>query len=230
VSKLLRISRRHAVGLLGAAWLMPHSTAWAQGTHSMPLSALSQRCAKAYSQQALQVLPEQCKTVMLDTQQAIAASMLKLKGVRHAQLQQEVRRFDTLLTAAPGRKILLAVSHQSNVLQSAAERDDEPGVMHALATLSQRMAKNYFMLAWGVDQADARLQLLLDQRTFAPALQSALQQPKLLTLPQRRALELTQAQWAFYEAALKATPTPDKQQQVASASERMWQLLWPLNT
>jgi hypothetical protein len=198
------------------------------------LSPLAQRCAKAYSQSALNVLPAQCKAVMADTQRSMASSMSQLRGQPAAvrfELQRELRRFDTLLAAAPARKVLLAVSHQSNVLQETVERDAQPQAFHALATLSQRMAKHYFLLAWGVDQADARMQLFLDQRAFALALQAAQQQQQLspLSVSERRALELTQAQWAFYEAALKAPPISDKQQQVASASERMWALLWPLS-
>lgn len=191
--------------------------------HALPM--LAQRCAKAYAQSALNLMPEQSRSVMQQSQLGMTASLAALRGqpAMRYELQRELTRFDTLLTAAPARRVLLAVAHQSNVLQDAAERDSQPDALHALATLSQRLAKNYFLSAQSVDSSDTRMQLFLDQRAFKLALQAAEQRAGT---PERtrRALALAQGQWAFYEVALQTPRQPASQQQVASASEKLWEL------
>lgn len=197
-------------------------------TQAAPLliSPLAQRCAKAYSQAALNVLPEQSKAVMQESQRGIASGLNQLRGTEKTTLQKELLRFDTLLTAAPQKKILLAVSHQSNVLQCTPQQSTEtkPSDLSELAMLSQRMAKNFFLKASGIEHAAVNSELLNDQRSFSGKLLHA-QSDARLPIGVKRNLQLAQDQWVFYGAALKSPPLATSQQHVALSSERLWKLL-----
>ncbi len=227
------LSRRSLLTASGLALALPYShcfaaTIPAPSSHPLWLSPLAQRCAKAYSQTALNILPEQGKAVMVDAQRGIASSVAKLRGADRTQLQREVLRFDTLLTAAPQRKILLAVSHQSNVLQSTAMHAQAVDATGELAMLSQRIAKNFFLVASGIEQPAVRSELNHDQRLFTRTLQAAKQEQRN-TLAKLRALELAEAQWTFYDVALRAPEQAVSQMHVALTSERLWRILSPLS-
>jgi hypothetical protein len=222
------LSRRSLLAASSLAFIIPsRSFAAPSATPSRPLwlSPQAQRCAKAYSQSALNVMPEQSRAVMLDAQRSMAASMLQLRGASHYELQREVLRFDTLLTAAPVRKILLAVSHQSNVVQDTISREQALSVNGELAMLSQRLAKNFFLIASGIEQPALKNALLDDQRAFTKALSDALRVNNNTNT--QRTLQLAQAQWVFYDLALKAPLLPTSQERIAATSERLWSLLSP---
>jgi hypothetical protein len=224
------LSRRSLLAASSLALVLPSRTfAAISATPSRPLwlSPQAQRCAKAYSQSALNVMPEQSKAVMLDAQRSMAASMLQLRGVTHYELQREVLRFDTLLTAAPARKILLAVSHQSNVVQDTMAREQPLSQHGELAMLSQRLAKNFFLIASGIEQPALKNALLDDQRAFTKTLSEALRATSNSTATQRT-LQLADAQWVFYDLALKAPLLPTSQERIAATSERLWSLLSPM--
>ncbi len=222
-------SRRSLLAASSLALTLPYSRSFAaMNTAPRPLwlSPQAQRCAKAYSQSALNVMPEQSKAVMADAQRSMAASMSQLRGVSHYELQREVMRFDALLTAAPARKILLAVSHQSNVVQDTMAREQPLSQHGELAMLSQRLAKNFFLIASGIEQAALKNALAEDQRAFTKTLGDALRVNSNSTNTQRT-LQLAQAQWVFYDLALKAPLLPTSQERIAATSERLWSLLSP---
>lgn len=224
------LSRRSLLAASSLALIIPtRSFATASSITARPLwlSPQAQRCAKAYSQSALNVMPEQSKAVMLDAQRSMAASMLQLRGASHYELQREVLRFDTLLTAAPARKILLAVSHQSNMVQEVISREQPLSPQAELAMLSQRLAKNFFLIASGIEQPALKSALLEDQQALTKTLSEALRATSNSTATQRT-LQLAEAQWVFYNAALKAPLQITSQQHIAATSERLWSLLSPI--
>ncbi|MGE8375817.1 MAG: type IV pili methyl-accepting chemotaxis transducer N-terminal domain-containing protein, partial [Diaphorobacter nitroreducens] len=86
--------------------------------------------------------------------------------------------------------------------------------------LSQRLAKNYELLAAGLDSRTVREQMTGDADEFQRAL-AQLNKAPISTPAIRSALELGQAQWVFFEAALKRQPDPRGLENVATTSERL---------
>ena len=86
--------------------------------------------------------------------------------------------------------------------------------------LSQRLAKNYFLAAAGLETPLVRTQLGSDQNDFRQAL-TALNTSPISTPSIRNEIQLAQSQWVFFEAALIRKPDQEVMTTIATASERL---------
>ena len=90
--------------------------------------------------------------------------------------------------------------------------------------LSQRLAKNYFLVAARVDSKLIQNQLVSDAADFRQAMQTLAAAP--VSTPAIRAeLELAEQQWMFFDMALRR-PSDDKAlNNVATTSERLLEVM-----
>jgi hypothetical protein len=94
--------------------------------------------------------------------------------------------------------------------------------------LSQRMAKFYQALQWGVAPADAVGKLELSRKEFIAGMQTLNNAP-VNTARIRDDLALAQQQWMFFDNALRQSGDPRNRQQyasnVATTSERILEVM-----
>ena len=86
--------------------------------------------------------------------------------------------------------------------------------------LSQRMAKHYFLMAAGVEPKASQTQMNADAAEFKQALQALAAAP-VSTAAIRSELDLGQAQWLFFETAMRRSPDAQGMAAVATTSERL---------
>ena len=86
--------------------------------------------------------------------------------------------------------------------------------------LSQRMAKNYFLVAAKADSKLVLAQLAADATDFRQAMQSLVAAP-VSTPAIRGELELAASQWVFFESALRRPADEQGMSAVATTSERL---------
>lgn len=242
------VTRRTAVQSLAAGVLFSTlGTAHAQIALSVAINrvarfrALSQRIAKSYVQMRLGVLPEQAEKVMATAKKLVRSGFADLASVSWpvelAQQVSEVQKsfdvLDALLVMPPTAKSVAAVVAQAdrtldsaNTATEAFEKSSKASAAKLVnlagrqRALSQRMAKNYFLLATGDDHPSARQQLTSDADAFRQAMLTLEAAP--LTTPAIRD-ELTQGngQWLFFNAALQRKPDARGLADVATTSERL---------
>lgn len=207
--------------------------------------ALSQRCAKAYCQQFLEVLPENARDVMNVAQRLIDAGFEDLAkgsfpGPAGPQLQavrQQATALKGLLAAPPNRGAVANVSAQADLMLAAADKATQVLEEQARQSsaklvnlagrqrmLSQRLAKNYFLLAAGVDSRQQREQSSADAADFKRALATLAESP-LSTPSIRNELALAESQWIFFAAALQRKAEPEALRTVATTSERLLEVM-----
>jgi hypothetical protein len=207
--------------------------------------ALSQRMAKAYCQQHLQVLSDAALDVLAKARkqaQAGAAELAKgsTAGAWPAELSRQLEEvqkqygiLNALTAVAPTKASAVAVAEQADRMMAAAQTATESLEKLARAPsarlvnlagrqrmLSQRMAKTYFLLAAGVDAKAAQAQMAADASEFKLALQTLTAAP-VSTPAIRTELELAQAQWLFFETAMRRNPDAQGMASVATTSERL---------
>ena len=207
--------------------------------------ALSQRMAKAYCQQHLQVMPLAALDVLAKVRkqaQAGAADLAKgsTAGAWPADLSRQLEEvqkqytvLNTLTATAPSKASAAAVAEQADRMMTAAQTATESleklarapsaklvGMAGRQRMLSQRMAKQYFLLAAGVDPKASQSQMNADAAEFKQALQALAAAP-VSTPAIRTELELGQAQWLFFEAAMRRHPDTKGMDAVATTSERL---------
>lgn len=203
--------------------------------------ALSQRCAKAYCQIYLDVLPENSRDVLAAAQRLIQVGFEDLaKGgfstdlaKQIAALRHEATGLNALLAAPAQKDSVVAVSAQADKMLTVANKTTES--MEGLAKnasaklvsvsgrqrmLSQRLAKNYFLSAAGIDQKPLREQMTSDRHEFKQALATLAAAP-ISTSSIRNELALGESQWTFFEAAIGRKPDPESLKIVATTSERL---------
>jgi hypothetical protein len=211
--------------------------------HAGRFRALSQRMAKAYCQQHLTVMPAAAADVMANARKLVQQGSAELaRGSQSGQWPADVvRQVDEVqkqfalldeLTAVPtSRAAVVAVSEQSDrtllVAQAVTEAIEKmarvasargnPGWASAL---SQRMAKNYFLLAAKADSKLVLAQLAADANDFRQAMQSLVAAP-VSTPAIRGELELAASQWVFFESALRRPADEQGMSAVATTSERL---------
>ena len=244
------LSRRTAInaGLLFFVAPLAH-TANAQIATAVAINraarfrALSQRCAKAYCQLQQEVMPDSARDVMASAQRLmqvgfedIGKAGLTGESTKHLNgLIADVGALNTLLASAPTKDGIVAVSIQAdktldnaNKLTLALEASSGPNQSSARLInlagrqrmLSQRLAKNYFLAAAGVESKLSKEQLVSDRADFKQALVTLNAAP-ISTTGTRNELQLAQSQWTFFEAALNRKPDMESMRSVATTSERL---------
>ena len=249
--------RRVALQRVAAGVLLPTWATWATGAQAqMGLSgainyagwfrALSQRMAKAYCQQYLQVLPAAAVDVMGLARKMVQTGSGELaRGMQSGQWPAEVGRqlaevqkqFALLnqMTSAPATTTALvaAASEQADrtllIAQAVTEAIEKlaqapsarlVNLAGRQRMLSQRLAKNYFLSAAKVDSKVVQAQLASDAADFRQALQTLKAAP-VSTSSIRNELELADSQWLFFESALRRPADDAGLNAVATTSERL---------
>lgn len=249
--------RRVALQWVAAGVLLPTWATWATGAQAqMGLSgainyagwfrALSQRMAKAYCQQYLQVLPAAAVDVMGLARKMVQTGSGELaRGMQSGQWPAEVGRqlaevqkqFSLLnqMTSAPATTTALvaAASEQADrtllIAQAVTEAIEKlaqapsarlVNLAGRQRMLSQRLAKNYFLSAAKVDSKVVQAQLASDAADFRQALQTLKAAP-VSTSSIRNELELADSQWLFFESALRRPADDAGLNAVATTSERL---------
>ena len=249
--------RRVALQRVAAGVLLPTWATWATGAQAqMGLSgainyagwfrALSQRMAKAYCQQYLQVLPGAAVDVMGLARKMVQTGSGELaRGMQSGQWPAEVGRqlaevqkqFALLnqMTSAPATTTALvaAASEQADrtllIAQAVTEAIEKlaqapsarlVNLAGRQRMLSQRLAKNYFLSAAKVDSKVVQAQLASDAADFRQALQTLKAAP-VSTSSIRNELELADSQWLFFESALRRPADDAGLNAVATTSERL---------
>ncbi len=205
---------------------------------------LSQRMAKAYFQIGQQVEVERSKKILDSSVSVFDRQLVELKNFaptpeikdNYLKLEKSWLAYkDVLVGAAPsqdnGRKVLelseqvLGLAHQGTVQlekQSATTAGRLVNISGRQRMLSQRMAKFYQAIAWGVGNDKSPGELDKARKEFAAAHQELSSAPS--NTPQiKESLELVKQQWMFFENALNQKAGPDKRPQtaVATTSERI---------
>lgn len=207
--------------------------------------AISQRCAKIYCQLYLDVLPDSSRDVLAAAQRLIQLGFEDLAkggfstdiGKQILAIQQEASALNALLASPAKRESVIAVSVQADKMLAVANRATESmeslskqgsaklvNVSGRQRMLSQRLAKNYFLVAVGLEQKPVREQLASDQAEFKQAL-ATLSAAPLSTNSIRNELALGQSQWMFFEAALLRKPDAEALRTVATTSERLLEVM-----
>jgi hypothetical protein len=249
--------RRVALQRVAAGVLLPTWATWATGAQAqMGLSgainyagwfrALSQRMAKAYCQQYLQVLPAAAVDAMGLARKMVQTGSGELaRGMQSGQWPAEVGRqlaevqkqFALLnqMTSAPATTTALvaAASEQADrtllIAQAVTEAIEKlaqapsarlVNLAGRQRMLSQRLAKNYFLSAAKVDSKVVQAQLASDAADFRQALQTLKAAP-VSTSSIRNELELADSQWLFFESALRRPADDAGLNAVATTSERL---------
>lgn len=249
--------RRVALQWVAAGVLLPTWATWSTGAQAqMGLSgainyagwfrALSQRMAKAYCQQYLQVLPAAAVDVMGLARKMVQTGSGELaRGMQSGQWPAEVGRqlaevqkqFALLnqMTSAPATTTALvaAASEQADrtllIAQAVTEAIEKlaqapsarlVNLAGRQRMLSQRLAKNYFLSAAKVDSKVVQAQLASDAADFRQALQTLKAAP-VSTSSVRNELELADSQWLFFESALRRPADDAGLNAVATTSERL---------
>ena len=205
---------------------------------------LSQRMAKAYFQIGQQVDVERSKKILDSSISTFDRQLVELKNFAptpeiketYLKLEQSWLAYKDLLVGATpsqpnGRKVLdlseqvLGLAHQGTVQlekKSGSTAGRLVNISGRQRMLSQRMAKFYQAIAWGVANDNSPAELDKARKEFAAAHQELASAPS--NTPQiKDSLELVKQQWMFFENALNQKAGPDKRPQtaVATTSERI---------
>lgn len=205
---------------------------------------LSQRMAKAYFQIGQQIDVDRSRKILDGSIAVFDRQLVELKNyaptpeIKDTYLKLEkswLAYKDVLVGATPspenGRKVLsisedvLELAHQATVQlekKSGSNAGRLVNVSGRQRMLSQRMAKYYQAVSWGIADSTAGANLGKARKDFTEALQE-LAGAKANTVPINDSLGLVKQQWIFFEGALSQKTGGDKRAQlaVATTSERI---------
>jgi hypothetical protein len=205
------------------------------------LRALSQRSTKLYAQITLDVLATNARDTLTVAQKLIQISLDDLSRAalggamtgQYATVKQNAGSLVASLAATPSKDNLTSINTyadrllveadkltsmlEANAKQSSAKWLNTAGRQRML---SQRLAKNYYLTAAGLETNTSLLQLNEDRNEFKQAL-SALASAPVSTPAIRNELLLAQMQWTFFEAALLRKHDSESMKVVATTSERL---------
>ena len=245
--------RRVALRALAAAMLMPAlpSTALARMALATAINrtarfrAMSQRTAKLYGQLHLNVRPERAREALEQTRRQVRADLDELDRQAWppevarllADVRRSAERLDGLTAQPAGKSGLQAVSAQADQMLTHANSATQALEHLAQAPtarlvnmagrqrmLSQRLAKNYGLVAAGLDSRPLREQIAGDAEEFQRAMAQLAGAP-LSTPAIRTTLELAQGQWVFFDMAIKRQPNARGLEDVATTSERLLEVM-----
>lgn len=207
--------------------------------------ALSQRIAKAYCQIHLNVDPSDARQVMETARRLVRAGFDDLaRGQWHIDIASQLadvrtlfEGLDSLLVMPPTREAVVAASAQADKMLAAANGATETfeklsktssGALVNTAGrqryLSQRLAKNYFLLAAGVDSKSVREQMAADAAAFKQGMAILTASP-VTNAAIRGELVAGEQQWIFFSAALDRAPDMRGLRAVATTSERLLEVM-----
>lgn len=203
--------------------------------------ALSQRMSKAYAQLYLNILPDSAKDILTTTQRLILVGFEDLsKNQYPAEIREQINAIQTqavqlnaLVSTPPSKASVTQVAEQGDKMLLLAEAATQAleGLTKQNAVklinlagrqrmLSQRMAKNYFLMAAALPIKGLRETLTADSADFKRAL-TTLGAAPISTNSIRNELSQAQAQWIFFESALNRKPDAMGLNDVATTSERL---------
>ncbi|MBA4112662.1 MAG: hypothetical protein C0492_04745 [Verminephrobacter sp.] len=207
--------------------------------------AMSQRIAKVYSQIHLNVLPDQSRTVLTTARQLVHSGFEDLAKVQWpadltgmvADVKKQADTLESLLVIPPTRESVAAVAAQSDKMMAAAQATTEAfekfgktgtaklvNMAGRQRALSQRLAKNYFLVAAKLESKGTQDQMKADATEFRQAM-SALAAAPISTPSIRNELALGDSQWLFFDAALQRKPDDRSLETVGTTSERLLEVM-----
>lgn len=207
--------------------------------------ALSQRIAKAYCQIHLNVLPEQARTVLASARKLVQSGFADLAQAQWSgelaaqllQVQTLAQGLEALLVQPPSKESVAAVSQQADKMLLSADSATQSleklsktnsarlvNMAGRQRMLSQRMAKNYSLVAAGLSSKTMTDQMISDATQFKQAL-VILSAASVSSPGIRDELALGESQWVFFDAALQRQPDARGLQAVATTSERLLEVM-----
>jgi hypothetical protein len=205
------------------------------------LLTLSQRCAKAYAQEFLGVLPEHAREIGITARRLIGANLDELtRGHPPSEIAQVLHKtseasktLHDLMERERTKDGVQAVAREADVLLDEADQlrhAYETAARHESARLitlagrqrmlSQRVTKNYFLEAAGFRTKAYKDLVEADRGAFGQAL-TQLENASLSTPAIRNELALARGQWGFFSAAIEKPSDPESMRTVATTSERL---------
>ncbi|MDB5932380.1 MAG: hypothetical protein JWR60_4087 [Polaromonas sp.] len=233
-----------AAGFAAPAWAQQPLALSTALNRAGRLRALSQRIAKAYAEMVLDVMPDRAQKVMATALGIVKANLTELDragfSADMAALLNacvvDAGRLSSLVAGAPAAARLADVNQAAEQLLASADRlaralesSGKPSakivnIAGRQRMLSQRMAKSFMLIEAGQDSALVREQLDTARSEFTAGL-DALEAAPVSTVSIKKNLQQARVQWTFYQRALDGKGRATARRDMATASERMLEIM-----